>query len=211
MSINNTIGMSGGHAVHSNIVGRGNIYVNDKAKRIQDRTLRQIAHLTKGKAKTKGLESVLGKINSGTTWVTISGPAGEGKTTTAYMVLGELLNIGRPVYKVTTPDEFADVVCDYNPVIMVDDIFGDIEFEYLRWNNWYSVISDVLSVEEDQEDAEDHESNSKPTVIFVGRDNVIHSSLRHMDRWSTFFTDSQFVVSIGSDRDVQEKDTEQIG
>ncbi|XP_046554181.1 uncharacterized protein LOC124263564 [Haliotis rubra] len=205
MSINNVIGMSGGQAVNSNIVGIGNIYVNDKAKRIQDRTLRQIATLTKGKAKTKGLESVLRKISSGTTWVTISGPAGEGKTTTAYMVLGELSNIGRRVYKVTTPDEFADVACDFNPVIMVDDIFGSIEFEYLCWNNWYSVISDVLSVEEDQEDVLDHESSNKPTVIFVGRDNVIHSSLRHMDRWSTFFTASQFVVSIGGDRDVQEK------
>ncbi|XP_046376124.2 uncharacterized protein LOC124148910 isoform X2 [Haliotis rufescens] len=198
-------GMSGGHVQRSSIAGKGNIVENVRAQRIKDRTLRRIAHLTKGKAKTKGLESVLKKINSGTSWVTISGPAGEGKTTTAYMVLGELLNNGRHVYKVSTPDEFADVACDFNPVIMVDDIFGDIEFEYQRWNNWYPVISDVLSVEEGQEDFFDDESNSKPTVIFVGRDNVIHSSLRHMKMWSTFFTASQFVVSISSDRAVQEK------
>ncbi|XP_046549798.1 uncharacterized protein LOC124259666 [Haliotis rubra] len=168
------------------------------AQKIRKRTASRIQSWTKDTVETDALKKVKEKLDRGATWVTIKGRPGEGKSTTAYMALKNLDSQGRQVYQVESPDEYSEVImaCK-NPVIMLDDIFGDLEFDAAEWAKWRPRLrpmvdvkhpdtyaeKDVLGISTKSEKVSEMKKVDQTVVkretiiILVGRDYVLKSSL----------------------------------
>ncbi|XP_046554221.1 uncharacterized protein LOC124263614 [Haliotis rubra] len=202
------------------------------AQRIRKRTASRIKSWTKDMVETEALKEVKGKLDIGATWVTIKGKPGEGKSTIAYMALKDQYNQGRQVYQVVSPEEFNEVLmaCS-NPVILLDDIFGDLEFdaaELAKWKPSFRPIMDVKHpdkyVEKDPVDKstktekvsertkvdptqkkQTSPNKDKTIIILVGRDYVLKSSLVNLGRMADYISSPQYVVEVSSQRDSYER------
>ncbi|XP_046554196.1 uncharacterized protein LOC124263587 [Haliotis rubra] len=125
------------------------------AQKIRKRTASRIQSWTKDMVETKALKKVKEKLGRGATWVTIKGRPGEGKSTIAYMALKDQDKQGRQVYQVVSPAEFNEVImaCS-NPVILLDDIFGDLEFDTAEWAKWRPSLRPIVDVKHPDKYAE---------------------------------------------------------
>ncbi|XP_046557073.1 uncharacterized protein LOC124266302 [Haliotis rubra] len=176
---------------------------------------------------THVLSKVKEKLDRGATWVTIKGRPGEGKSTIAYMALRDLHSQGRQVYQVVSPEEFNEVLkaCP-NPVIMLDDIFGDLEFDTAEWAKWRPSLRPILDVKHpdtyDEDDVLDISTKTekvsestkvdqtqvkrtspnkdKLVIILIGRDYVLKSSLADLGRLADYISSPIYVVEVSSRR-----------
>ncbi|XP_067660583.1 uncharacterized protein [Haliotis asinina] len=202
------------------------------AQRIRKRTTSRIQLWTKDMVETKALKKVKEKLDRGATWVTITGKPGEGKSTTAYMALNDLYSQGRQVYQVVSPAEFNEVImtCS-NPVILLDDIFGDLEFDAAELAKWKSSLRPIVDVKNpdqyvvndpvdkstkaekvserrkvDQAQRKQTSPNKDKTIIIlVGRDYVLKSSLADLGRMADYISSPQYVVEVSSQRKTKER------
>ncbi|XP_067660652.1 uncharacterized protein [Haliotis asinina] len=191
------------------------------AQKIMKRTASRIQSWTKDMVETKALKKVKEKLDRGVTWVTIKGRPGEGKSTTAYMALNNLYSQGRQVYQVVSPAEFNEVImaCS-NPVILLDDIFGDLEFDTAAWTKWRPSLRPILDVtkpdkyaEKDPERPKYDQTQLKQTgpnkdktiIILVGRDYVLKSSSADLGRMADYISNPHYVVEVSSKRDSHER------
>ncbi|XP_046575826.1 uncharacterized protein LOC124283841 [Haliotis rubra] len=191
------------------------------AQKIRKRTASRIQSWTKDIVETAALKKVKEKLDRGATWVTIKGRPGEGKSTTAYMVLKNLDSQGRQVYQVESPEEYSEVIMAYkNPVIMLDDIFGDLEFDAAEWAKWRPRLrpmvdvkhpdtyaeKDVLGISTKSEKVSEMtkvdqtEVKQETIIILVGRDYVLKSSLADLGRMADYISSPQYVVEVSSQR-----------
>ncbi|XP_067686562.1 uncharacterized protein [Haliotis asinina] len=195
-------------------------------QKIRKRTTSRILSWTQDMVETEGLQQVTDCIERGATWVTIKGRPGEGKSTVAYMALKDQHSKGRQVFQVVSPEEFNEVImaCPH-PVIMLDDIFGDLEFDRAEWARWRPSLRPILDVKDVDKltddvavvaGTSDGTSDSKqskkrgppkrgPVIILVGRDYVLKSSLTDLGRMADYITNIQHVVEISTQRDTEEK------
>ncbi|XP_046554086.1 uncharacterized protein LOC124263477 [Haliotis rubra] len=181
---------------------------------------------------TDALKKVKEKLHRGATWVTITGRPGEGKSTTAYMALKDLHSQGRQVYQVVSPEEFTEVImaCS-NPVILLDDIFGDLEFDAAEWTKWRPSLRPIVDVKHPDKYAEKDSldfstktekvsektkgdqtqvkqtspNKDKTIIILIGRDYVLKSSLADLGRMADYISSPQYVVEVSSQRDSYER------
>ncbi|XP_048241058.1 uncharacterized protein LOC125374199 [Haliotis rufescens] len=202
------------------------------AQKIRKRTESRIQLWTKDMVETESLQKVTDKLDRGATWVTIKGRSGEGKSTIAYMALKDQHTQGRQVYQVVSPEEFNEVitVCT-NPVIMLDDIFGDLEFVKAEWDKWRPSLQPFVDVKDPdkytEKDSIDKSTNienaSKRTkdeqtelkrtapnkdqtiIILVGRDYVLKSSLSDLGKMADYISSPLYVVEVSSQRDSCER------
>ncbi|XP_046584005.1 uncharacterized protein LOC124291137 [Haliotis rubra] len=196
-------------------------------QKIRKRTTSRIHSWTKNIVDTEGLQQVIDRIERGSTWVTIKGRPGEGKSTVAYMTLKDQQSKGRQVFQVVSPEEFNEVImaCPH-PVIMLDDIFGDLEFDRAEWARWRPSLRPIVDVKDmdkltdnvavvagtsDGTRSDPKQSIRKgppkrgPIIILVGRDYVLKSSLTDLGRMADYITNIQHVVEITTQRDTDEK------
>ncbi|XP_048250512.1 serine/threonine-protein phosphatase 6 regulatory ankyrin repeat subunit A-like [Haliotis rufescens] len=184
-------------------------------QKIRKRTESRIQSWTQGMVKTQAHKEVMEKIDRGATWVTIKGRPGEGKSTVAYMALRDLHSQGRQVYQVVSPEEFNEVTrtCT-NPVIMMDDIFGDLEFDVAEWTKWRPSLRPILDLQNpDLEltlngstDINPEQNRKKQSLfILVGRDYVLKSSLPDLGRAREYVTSSKHLVELSPTTDHIEK------
>ncbi|XP_067660630.1 uncharacterized protein [Haliotis asinina] len=191
------------------------------AQKITKRTAARIQSWTKDMVETKVLKKVKEKLDRGATWVTITGKPGEGKSTTAYMALNNLYSQGRQVYQVVSPAEFNEVImaCS-NPVILLDDIFGDLQFDTGEWAKWRPSLRPILDVKHPDQYAEEvpetptfdqtqlkqtGPNKDKTIIILVGRDYVLKSSLADLGRMADYISSPQYVVDVSSQRGPYER------
>ncbi|XP_046582993.1 uncharacterized protein LOC124290327 [Haliotis rubra] len=196
------------------------------AQKIRKRTASRIQSWTKDMVETDALKKVKEKLDRGATWVTIKGRPGEGKSTTAYMALKNLDSQGRQVYQVESPEEYSEVImaCK-NPVIMLDDIFGDLEFDAAEWAKWRPRLrpmvdvkhpdtyadKDVLGISTKSEKVSEMtkvdqtEVKRETIIILVGRDYVLKSSLADLGRMADYISSPQYVVEVSSQRTSYER------
>ncbi|XP_067669418.1 serine/threonine-protein phosphatase 6 regulatory ankyrin repeat subunit B-like isoform X2 [Haliotis asinina] len=202
------------------------------AQKIRKRTTSRIQSWIKDMVETDALKKVKEKLDRGATWVTITGRPGEGKSTTAYMALQDQRNQGRQVYQVVSPEEFNEVImaCS-NPVILLDDIFGDLEFVAAEWMKWRPSLRPILDVKHPDEDPDEvsmgistktekvserteadqtqvkqsNPNKNKTIIILVGRDYVLKSSLADLGRMADYISSPQYVVKVSSQRDSYER------
>ncbi|XP_046554206.1 putative ankyrin repeat protein RF_0381, partial [Haliotis rubra] len=170
---------------------------------------------------TKAFKKMREKLDRGATWVTIKGRPGEGKSTIAYMTLKNQQSQGRQVYQVVSPAEFNEVImaCT-NPVILLDDIFGDLEFDTAEWAKWRPSLRPILDVKHPDKYAEKvperqkidqtqlkqtSPNKDKTIIILVGRDYVLKSSLADLGRMADYISSPQYVVEVSSQRDSYER------
>ncbi|XP_048250838.1 uncharacterized protein LOC125378940 [Haliotis rufescens] len=202
------------------------------AQKIRKRTESRIQSWTKDMVETEGLQKVTDKLDRGATWVTIKGRPGEGKSTIAYMALKDQHTQGRQVYQVVSPEEFNEVItASTNPVIMLDDIFGDLEFDVAEWAKWRPSLQPFVDVKDPdkytEKDSIDKSTNienaSKRTkdeqtelkrtapnkdqtiIILVGRDYVLKSSLSDLGKMADYISSPLYVVEVSSLRDSCER------
>ncbi|XP_048250518.1 serine/threonine-protein phosphatase 6 regulatory ankyrin repeat subunit A-like [Haliotis rufescens] len=186
-------------------------------QKIRKRTESRIQSWTQGMVKTQAHQEVMEKIDRGATWVTIKGRPGEGKSTVAYMALRDLHSQGRQVFQVVSPDEFNEVTrtCT-NPVIMLDDIFGDLEFDVAEWTKWRPSLRPILDLQKPDVELNgalnastdiNPEQNRKKQSLFilVGRDYVLKSSLPDLGRVKEYLTSSKHLVQLSPTRGHEEK------
>ncbi|XP_048254555.1 ankyrin repeat domain-containing protein 17-like [Haliotis rufescens] len=186
--------------------------------------------MTKDMVETEALQKVTEKLDRGATWVTIKGRPGEGKSTIAYMALKDQHTQGRQVYQVVSPEEFNEVItASTNPVIMLDDIFGDLEFDVAEWAKWRPSLRPFVDMR-DPDKTTEQDSNDKSTkskrertkdeqtilkrtapnkgktiIILVGRDYVLKSSLADLGRMADYISSPLYVVEVSSQRDSNER------
>ncbi|XP_048253972.1 serine/threonine-protein phosphatase 6 regulatory ankyrin repeat subunit A-like [Haliotis rufescens] len=200
------------------------------AQKIRKRTESRTQSMTKDMVETEALQKVTEKLDRGATWVTIKGRPGEGKSTIAYMTLKDQHTQGRQVYQVVSPEEFNEVItASTNPVIMLDDIFGDLEFDVAEWAKWRPSLRPIVDMKDPdkttQEDSMDKSTKSKKErtkdeqtmlkrtapnkgktiIILVGRDYVLKSSLADLGRMADYISSPQYVVEVSSQRDSNER------
>ncbi|XP_048254551.1 serine/threonine-protein phosphatase 6 regulatory ankyrin repeat subunit A-like isoform X3 [Haliotis rufescens] len=200
------------------------------ARKIRKRTESRIQSMTKDMVETEALYQVTEKLESGATWVTIKGRPGEGKSTIAYMALKDQHTQGRQVYQVVSPEEFNEVItASTNPVIMLDDIFGDLEFDVAEWAKWRPSLRPVVDMKDTdkttKKDSTDKSTKSKKErtkdeqtflkrtapnkgktiIILIGRDYVLKSSLADLRRVADYISSPQYVVEVSSQRDSNER------
>ncbi|XP_048253963.1 uncharacterized protein LOC125381456 [Haliotis rufescens] len=200
------------------------------AQKIRKRTESRIQSMTKDMVETEALQKVTEKLDSGATWVTIKGRPGEGKSTIAYMALKDQHTQGRQVYQVASPEEFNDVItASTNPVIMLDDIFGDLEFDVVEWAKWRPSLRSFVDMKDPDKTTEKDSmdkitqskkertkdqqtilkrtapNKSKTIIILVGRDYVLKSSLADLGRMAGYISSPQYVVEVSSQRDSIER------
>ncbi|XP_048254548.1 uncharacterized protein LOC124124855 [Haliotis rufescens] len=200
------------------------------AQKIRKRTESRIQSMTKDMVETEALQKVKEKLDRGATWVTIKGRPGEGKSTIAYMALSDQHTQGRQVYQVVSPEEFNEVItASINPVIMLDDIFGDLEFDVAEWAKWRPSLRPIVDMKDPdkttEEDSMDKSTKSKKErtkdeqtilkrtapnkgktiIILVGRDYVLKSSLADLGRMADYISSAQYVVEVSSQRDSNER------
>ncbi|XP_071099047.1 ankyrin-3-like [Haliotis cracherodii] len=180
---------------------------------------------------TAALRKVTDKLDRGATWVTIKGRPGEGKSTTAYMTLKDQHLHGKQVYQVESPEEFKEVITACaNPVIMLDDIFGDLEFDAAEWAKWRQRLRPIVDVNDSDKCTQKNPRNmsaeivqslettndeqteiktgphkGKAIIILVGRDYVLKSSLPDLGRMADYISSPQYVVEVTSQRDIDER------
>ncbi|XP_048254554.1 uncharacterized protein LOC125371713 [Haliotis rufescens] len=200
------------------------------ARKIRKRTESRIQSMTKDMVETEALQKVTEKLDRGATWVTIKGRPGEGKSTIAYMALNDQHIQGRQVYQVVSPEEFNEVItASTNPVIMLDDIFGDLEFDVAEWAKWRPSLRPFVDMKDTdkttEKDSMDKSTKSKKErtkdeqtilkrtapnkgktiIILVGRDYVLKSSLADLGRVADYISSPQYVVEVSSQRDSNER------
>ncbi|XP_071101215.1 uncharacterized protein [Haliotis cracherodii] len=198
-------------------------------QKIRKRTSSRIQSWTQNMVETEGLQQVIDRIQRGATWVTVKGRPGEGKSTVAYMALKDLHSKGRQVFQVVSPDEFNEVImaCPH-PVIMLDDIFGDLEFDGAEWAKWRPSLRPILDVKdmdnlhstvnvlevagtsegirgEPKQPKKTGPPKKGPIIILVGRDYVLKSSLTDLGRMADYITNTRHVVEISTQRNTEEK------
>ncbi|XP_048248005.1 serine/threonine-protein phosphatase 6 regulatory ankyrin repeat subunit B-like [Haliotis rufescens] len=181
---------------------------------------------------TAALQKVTDKLDRGATWVTIKGRPGEGKSTIAYMTLKDQHLHGKQVYQVVSPEEFNEVITACaDPVIMLDDIFGDLEFDAAEWAKWRPSLQPFVDVNnsdtyteqkprdksaeiptslERTKDEQTHVKRTGPNKgkaisILVGRDYVLKSALPDLGRLADYISSPQYVVEVTSQRDIDER------
>ncbi|XP_048254537.1 uncharacterized protein LOC124115526 isoform X2 [Haliotis rufescens] len=200
------------------------------ARKIRKRTESRIQSMSKDMVETEALQKVTQKLDRGATWVTIKGRPGEGKSTIAYMALKDQHTQGRQVYQVVSPEEFNEVItASINPVIMLDDIFGDLEFDVAEWAKWRPSLRPFVDMKDTdkttEKDSMDQSTKSKKErtkdeqtilkrtapnksktiIILVGRDYVLKSSLADLGRMAGYISIPQYVVEVSSQRDSNER------
>ncbi|XP_048254542.1 uncharacterized protein LOC124115509 [Haliotis rufescens] len=200
------------------------------AQKIRKRTESRIQSMTKDMVETEALQIVTEKLDRGATWVTIKGRPGEGKSTIAYMALKDQHTQGRQVYQVVSPEEFNEVItASTNPVIMLDDIFGDLEFDVAEWAKWRPSLRPFVDMKDTdkttEKDSIDKSTKSKKErtkdeqtilkrtapnkgktiIILIGRDYVLKSSLADLGRVADYISSPQYMVEVSSQRDSNER------
>ncbi|XP_046556745.1 uncharacterized protein LOC124265967, partial [Haliotis rubra] len=200
------------------------------AQKIRKRTASRIQSWTEDMVETDALKKVKEKLDRGATWVTIKGRPGEGKSTTAYMALKYLHTLGRQVYQVVSPEEFNEVITAcVNPVILLDDIFGDLEFDAAQWTRWRPSLRPILDVKHPDKYAGKYAlgistkpekvlertkvgqtqvkspNKDKTIIILVGRDYVLNSSLADLGRMADYISSPQYLVEVSSQRGSYER------
>ncbi|XP_048253960.1 uncharacterized protein LOC125381454 [Haliotis rufescens] len=200
------------------------------ARKIRKRTESRIKSMTKDMVETEALQKVMEKLDRGATWVTIKGRPGEGKSTIAYMALKDQHTQGRQVYQVVSPEEFNEVItASTNPVIMLDDIFGDLEFDVAEWAKWRPSLRPFVDMKDPDKTTEKDSvdkimqskkertkdeqtilkrtapNKGKTIIILVGRDYVLKSSLADLGRMADYISSPQYVVEVSSQRDSNER------
>ncbi|XP_046553271.1 serine/threonine-protein phosphatase 6 regulatory ankyrin repeat subunit A-like [Haliotis rubra] len=200
------------------------------AQKIRKRTASRIQSWTEDMVETDALKKVKEKLDRGATWVTIKGRPGEGKSTTAYMALKDQDSQGRQVYQVVSPEEFNEVITACaNPVIMLDDIFGDLDFDAAQWTRWRPSLRPILDVKHPDKYADKDAlgistkpekvlertkvgqtqvkspNKDKTVIILVGRDYVLNSSLADLGRMADYISSPQYLVEVSSQRGSYER------
>ncbi|XP_071111343.1 uncharacterized protein [Haliotis cracherodii] len=175
------------------------------AQKIRKRTATRIETWTQDMVKTEALKKVTNKLDEGATWVTIKGSPGEGKSVIAYMALKDQHNKGRQVFQVESPSEFSEVTLTCSgPVIMLDDVLGDLDFSVAEWSRWRPVLCHILrTMEFNMGDIA--ERRKRVTVLFVGRDYILQSASPDLGRLKTYMFNDENTVNVLSERDVDEK------
>ncbi|XP_067650697.1 uncharacterized protein [Haliotis asinina] len=175
-------------------------------QKLRQRTETRIQTWTEDMVKTEDLKKVTDRLDKGASWITIKGSPGEGKSTMAYMALKDQHIKGRQVFQVESPAEFSEVTmaCS-SPLLMLDDILGDLEFSILEWSRWRPLLRPILDPVEHYKEHEDGQQCRTLTIILVGRDYVLQSSVPDLGRLATFITSSEYVIEVSSERKVEEK------
>jgi energy-coupling factor transporter ATP-binding protein EcfA2 len=170
------------------------MYVN-----FSEETVVNIDLWTNGTVEPASLKKVLEKIQAGSTCV-ITGSPGEGKTTLGYLVLKHLQET-RQVYKVSSPEQFDEVIKTSSPVILIDDIFGQTLFKETAWEQWKERIEKFINMNENKP------INEIGNLILIGRDFVLKSGSRNTeDPWEMFINKRNTVnISSGVVRGKEEK------
>ncbi|XP_071097892.1 uncharacterized protein [Haliotis cracherodii] len=170
-----------------------------RVHRIRERTKKEIKRWTEARFKMSFVDDIVKKIESGQHWITITGNAGDGKTTTAYMVLDEMTKQGREVFHVKEPDQYYILTENTNQrvkfVVMLNDVIGAFALDKLAFSKWKPVIFDAL---ENIRKTNKSEFASTLTIIFVHRANVLNEAHGSFDKHTPDIVGKEALTSLAS-------------
>ncbi|XP_067655912.1 uncharacterized protein [Haliotis asinina] len=147
---------------------------DDKKSRPQElrcKTERNIEQCSKTTVDTYGLSQIMIAIGNGSSFVIVTGSQGDGKTTIAKRAMSKLSAKGKQTFQIFTPDHLSDVgLYISEPVIMLDDICGRINFDNSKWNLWEPALNSLFT-----------DADRRPIVLFVGNTLVLREWSRYIE------------------------------
>ncbi|XP_048253140.1 uncharacterized protein LOC124127796 isoform X2 [Haliotis rufescens] len=141
-------------------------------QRIRDETVSDIHTWTSGMIKTEFVDDIVKKMDAGQNWITVTGNAGDGKTTVAYMVLHEMMKRGREVFRVKTVAQYHTITKNtHRCVLMMNDVIGAFALDKIAFSKWKPVIFDVM---ENISKAKESGQRSGVICMLVQRSNILN-------------------------------------
>ncbi|XP_048253145.1 uncharacterized protein LOC124127794 isoform X2 [Haliotis rufescens] len=141
-------------------------------QRIRDETVSDIQTWTSGMIKTQFVDDIVKKMDAGQNWITVTGNAGDGKTTVAYMVLHEMMKRGREVFRVKTVEQYHTITKNtHRSVLMMNDVIGAFALDKIAFSTWKPVIFDAM---ENISKAKESEQPSGVICMLVQRSNILN-------------------------------------
>ncbi|XP_071098265.1 uncharacterized protein [Haliotis cracherodii] len=198
MSINVTGNQGTAHNVYAIGIHQGPLKVNQSRDEerlcdLRDQTRKDIANWTRGMVKVSAIETTIEKFQKGYRWVTVTGNAGDGKTTLGYMTLKHRQNEGKEVFKIDTPEDFF-MISRRTPdcIVLMNDVFGAFDFDQRAFSTWLPLIQTIL-----ERQAKDTVNEAGPSVIFVSRLNVLEAARNQLGKYGDVVLGEDEIVNPG--------------
>ncbi|XP_046549609.1 uncharacterized protein LOC124259523 [Haliotis rubra] len=184
------------HSVYAIGIHQGTLNVNncvdeERIRHLKDQTRKDIDIWNRGMVRVSAIETVIEKLQTRHRWVTVTGNAGDGKTTLGYMTLKSLQDDGKEVFKINTPDDYF-VVLRKTPdsVVFMNDVLGVFDFDQRALSTWLHVFQIIL--ERKTKAAEDR---SCPSIIFVSRLNVLEAARNQLGKYGDVILEEDAIVN----------------
>ncbi|XP_067653915.1 uncharacterized protein [Haliotis asinina] len=183
------------HSVYAIGIHQGTVNVNscvdeERICHLKDQTIKDIDIWNRGMVRLSSINTVIEKLQTRHRWITVTGNAGDGKTTLAYMVLKCLQDDGKEVFKIDSPQDYS-VVFRKAPdsIIFMNDVLGVFDFDQRAFSTWFPVFQIIL--ERQTKVADD----SCPSIIFVSRLNVLEAARNQLGKYGDVILEEDAVVN----------------
>ncbi|XP_067653645.1 uncharacterized protein [Haliotis asinina] len=183
-SVHVTGNQGNAHSVYAIGIHQGTLNVNnsrdeDRLRDLKDQTRKDIDIWNRGMVRVSAIETVIEKLQTRHRWVTVTGNAGDGKTTLGYMVLKYLQDDGKEVFKIDSPEDYF-IICRKAPdsVVFMNDVFGPFDFDQRAFSSWLPVFQ---TISEGRMKGVSNENG--PSIIFVSRLNVLKVARNQLGKY----------------------------
>ncbi|XP_067654024.1 uncharacterized protein [Haliotis asinina] len=150
--------------------------------------------------RVSAIETVIEKLQTRHRWVTVTGNAGDGKTTLAYMVLKCLQDDGKEVFKVDSPEDYFVVLRKApHSVVLMNDALGAFDFDQRAFSTWFPVFQIIL-----ENQIKETEHKNGPSIIFVSRLNVFETARNQLGKYGDVVLGENSIVTpdkLNTDRE----------
>ncbi|XP_046549620.1 uncharacterized protein LOC124259531 [Haliotis rubra] len=193
------------HSVYAIGIHQGTLNVNncvdeERIRHLKEQTRKDITIWNRGMVRVSAIETVIEKLQTRHRWVTVTGNAGDGKTTLGYMTLKSLQDGGKEVFKINTPDDYF-VVLRKTPdsVVFINDVLGVFDFDQRAFSTWLPVFQIILDRHNKVADG-----GSCPRIIFVSRLHVLEAARNQLGKYGDVILEEDAIVNpdkLNTDRE----------
>ncbi|XP_046549627.1 uncharacterized protein LOC124259535 isoform X2 [Haliotis rubra] len=172
------------HSVYAIGIHQGTLNVNhsrdeDRLCDLKEQTRKDIDIWNRGMVRVSAIETVIEKLQTRHRWVTVTGNAGDGKTTLGYMTLKSLQDDGKEVFKIDNPEDYF-IICRKaaHSVVFMNDVFGPFDFDQRAFSAWLPVFQTISEGR-----TKGNENEHGPSIIFVSRLNVLEVARNQLGKY----------------------------
>ncbi|XP_046549624.1 uncharacterized protein LOC124259532 [Haliotis rubra] len=186
--------------IHQGTLNVNNCVDEERLRHLKEQTRKDIDIWNRGMVRVSAIETVIEKLQTRHRWVTVTGNAGDGKTTLGYMTLKSLQDDGKEVFKIDTPEDYFVVVRKApDSVVFMNDVLGAFDFDQKSFSTWLPVFQIIL-----ERQTKDTEHKDGPRIIFVSRLNILEAARNQLGKYGDVILEEDAIVNpdkLNTDRE----------